>query len=209
MDDVDSSSNTSDASVGVYAALVGASLLWRSMTRSQSHRLGPGAWFLWSVAVLGCLLLLARPEIADRVSDFFSITLGRKLESSSGIERGSWNLQAWTNFLDLNGLGVGLGSARASSFALVLLSNLGALGTALFLGFIARVLIAPKQALGDAAAPVARASRHAVLAVLIAVCVSGTVFDLGLAFYAFAAAASVRGTQRVTRPSTGSTHATA
>ena len=204
-----STSSTAYASLGVYAALVGASLLWRSMSRPQSRRMGAGAWLLWSVAVLGCLLLLARPEIADRVSDFFSVTLGRKLESASGIERGSWNLQAWTNFLDLNGLGVGLGSARASSFALVLVSNLGALGTALFLGFVGRVLIAPKQALGDADAPVARASRHAVLTVLIAVCVSGTVFDLGLAFYAFAAAATVRSTQRAPRSSTGSAHASA
>ena len=80
----------------------------------------------------------------------------------------------------------------------------------LFYGFsVGRVLIAPKQALGDADAPVARASRHAVLTVLIAVCVSGTVFDLGLAFYAFAAAATVRSTQRAPRSSTGSAHATA
>jgi hypothetical protein len=43
---------------------------------------------------------------------------------------------------------------------------------------------------GQDRGPVARAAGHAVLTSLIAASVSGTVFDLGLAFYAFAAAAA-------------------
>jgi hypothetical protein len=187
-----STSSTAYATMAAGAGLLAAALAWRAMQRGTLLRLGGGAWLLWALAVAGCSLLLARPDMADRIGDFFSITLVRKLESSSGIERGSWNAQAWTNFTDLHGLGVGLGSARASSFALVLLSNLGLIGTTLFLAFTGRVLW-PAAPSGDAPADaVARASRHAVLAVLVASCVSGTVFDLGLAFYAFAAAASLR-----------------
>jgi len=204
-----STSSTAYAALGAYVALAAGATLWRALARLQPMRIGAGVWLLWSAAVVACVLVLARPEIADRVSDFFTITLTRKLESSSGIERGSWNMQAWINFVDLNGLGVGLGTARASSFALVLLSNLGALGTALFLAFVARLLMAPKQAAGDDAAPVARASRHALVAALIAACISGTVFDLGLAFYAFAAAASIPVARRELRTSSGGAHVSA
>jgi hypothetical protein len=126
------------------------------------------------------------------LSDFFQITLLRKLESSSGIERSSWNAQAWSNFTETFGVGVGLGSARASSFPLVVLSNLGALGALLFSVLVLLLLHSaftrpPGAVTGQ---PVALAAGHALLASLIAASVSGTVFDLGMAFYAYAAAAS-------------------
>ena len=67
------------------------------------------------------------------------------------------------------------------------------------LAFLARVLIPARVAEpvdaddGDAddgdAAAVRRAARHAVLAGVIAATVSGVVFDLGVAFYTYAAAA--------------------
>ena len=44
----------------------------------------------------------------------------------------------------------------------------------------------------DPESAVPRAARQAVLASLVAATVSGTVFDLGVAFYAFAAAASLQ-----------------
>ena len=187
-----STSSTAYATLAAYIALVALGAGWQTLTRLEPLRFGTGTWLLWGLAVVACLTLLVFPETADRLGDFFGITLVRKLDSLSGIERGSWNLQAWTNFLDVHGIGVGLGSARASSFVLVLLSNVGVLGTALFAAFLARVLIAPARAPEDddaGDAPVRRAARHAVLAGVIAATVSGVVFDLGLAFYAFAAAA--------------------
>ncbi len=205
-----STSATAYASLGLYLGLVAAMLGWQALTRPGPARLGVGAWLLWGVAVAACLLLLLRPELADRIAEFFGVSLVRKLETSSGIERGSWNLQAWTNFLDVYGVGVGLGSARASSFVLVLLSNVGVLGTLLFLAFVLRLLL--PQADGaprDEAAAVARAARHAVVAALIAASVSGVVFDLGLAFYAFAAAAAVGAPQRAPQTTRGGAHVTA
>lgn len=205
-----STSSTAYAGMAVYGALVGAALLWRAVSRSQSFRLGTGAWLLWGVSVAATLVLLARPELADRAGEFFGVTLVNKLDSSSGVERGSWNRQAWENFTALYGLGTGLGSARASSFPLVLLSNVGVLGTALFLAFVARVLLSPLRGVADETAPVVRASRHAVLAALIAVSVSATVFDIGLAFYAFAAAAAAHaGTRQTSTARHGARHATA
>src|SRR5260370_34676128 len=102
--------------------------------------------------------------------------------------RSSANNQAWSNFVDTYGLGVGLGTTKASSFAIVLVSNLGVVGAALFLAFLVNVLRAP----GAETSAVVRAARAAVLAALIAACTSGTVFDLGVAFFAFAPAATVQ-----------------
>lgn len=189
-----STSSTAYATLAAYIGLVALGAAWQTLTRYEPLRFGLGAWLLWALAIGACLTMLLRPETADRLGEFFGVTLVRKLDSLSGIERSSWNLQAWTNFLDVHGIGVGLGSARASSFVLVLLSNVGLLGTALFAAFLVGVLRAPARADtsddedGDAA--VRRAAAHAVGAAFIAATVSGVVFDLGLAFYAFAAAAA-------------------
>ena len=115
---------------------------------------------LWTSSVGA--VALAAPHVFTRVAEFAQATVLSKMQSSSGVERNSWNQQAWSNFRDSYGLGVGLGSARASGFALVLLSNVGLAGT--LTGW-----------------PLASATAH-----------SAAVFDLGIAFYVFAAAASVR-----------------
>jgi hypothetical protein len=126
------------------------------------------------------------------------------MDSSSALERGSWNAQAWQNFIDTWGVGTGLGSARASSYPLVLASNLGVLGLLLYAAFLAHVFFGTTQ---GAVEPIVGASRRAVLAALIAACISAVVFDLGLAFYAYAAAATCH--ERLRRTSTGAQHAIA
>ena len=67
-------------------------------------------------------------------------TVGGKVHSRSGIERATWNWQAWSNFVDTYDLGVGLGSARASSFPLVVLSNRGLPGGLMFSAFLWRLV---------------------------------------------------------------------
>jgi hypothetical protein len=105
------------------------------------------------------------------------------------MERGSWNRQAWINFLETYAVGTGLGSSRASSFPLVLLSNVGAIGTYVFVAFLSSLFRKSpyeQQMTHD----IRSGAQQAVLASLVAATVSATVFDLGVAFYLFAAAAS-------------------
>ncbi|PXW97146.1 hypothetical protein C7444_105246 [Sphaerotilus hippei] len=137
------------------------------------------------------LLMLVSPAVFEPVISFFNLTLFDKMESQSGVERGSWNQQAWSNFLESYGLGVGLGSTRASSYPLVLLSNLGVIGTLLFVIFTLSFLgrSRPKDRSDSEIWPIAVASRHAAASILIGSAIAGTVFDLGIGFYAFAAAA--------------------
>jgi hypothetical protein len=109
------------------------------------------------------------------------------------MERMSWNLQGLANLVDTFGLGVGLGSARVSSFIVTLLANLGLPGTLLYGLFVWGVFQAPA---GDSPpdgdeARLRHAFRHAFAAALCAAAVSATVFDRGPAFYLYAAAAGV------------------
>jgi hypothetical protein len=184
-----STSATAYAGLAGYLACFCLGLLWRAYARGDVPRLS-------SLAMSSCVILLLMGlaysfelEVSVRVSSFFEETLVRKLDSYSGVERGSWNRQAWSNFVDTYGLGVGLGSARASSFPLVLLSNVGCVGTLLFLAFLKHVLWVPRR---SAVGPIACAARQAVLAALIGASVSATVFDLGIAFFAFAAASTLQ-----------------
>jgi hypothetical protein len=141
----------------------------------------------------GCAVVAFAPGVIDRIANFFQLTVVNKLQSDSGLERSSWNRQAWQNFLDTSGIGVGLGSARASSFVLVLLSNLGVLGVLTFTGFAYELM----RAKPSPAVQIGIASRHAALASFIAACVAGTVFDLGILFYLYAAAASATAYQPI------------
>ncbi len=183
-----STSGTAYTGLFLYGCCVAIGLIWRAQARGGVPRLGTLAVGVCLLLVaIGCVLLFELP-VARHVFEFFDSTVLGKLDSESGIERGSWNQKAWSNFLETYGLGVGLGSARASSYPLVLLSNVGVIGTLLFLMF---VISACRGAPAGQIAPVPRAARQALLASLLAASVSGTVFDLGVAFYAFAAAASM------------------
>lgn len=203
--------STSSTAYAALFAYVGAYALWASVSalvRLKAPRIGPLTALLWAALVGLCVVVMLKPEWLDAVNEFLGTTLFRKGDSQSGQERGTWNGKAWENFIDTWGVGIGLGSARASSFALVLLSNTGWIGAALFLTFLLTVRRAALQRQGDGAPAAERlAAFHAVMAALIAATVSATVFDLGLAFYGFAAAAIAGGSTQPSRAPTSASYA--
>lgn len=150
---------------------------------------------LWIIAGCGAVLgtlyvVLFLPAVVSALSDFFNSAVMDKAGSDSGIERMSWNNQGITNFIDTFGIGVGLGSIRASSFIVVLLSNLGVVGVVCYGLFIGRSLLLPVPAhypLEERA--ICFAARHGVIATLICASSSAGVFELGTPFYVWAAAA--------------------
>ncbi|WP_312796323.1 hypothetical protein [Tianweitania sp.] len=146
---------------------------------------------LFSIAVLGLaflmLLLLLAPSIADRVQEFFEETVVGKISDASGRERMMWNEVAFQNFLDSYGLGVGIGGARASSFLLVLLSNVGLPGFILFAGFVASLLwMRLDRTLSAEDRRFVTALRCGLVGALIAESIVGAVFDIGLFVYVMA-----------------------
>lgn len=135
---------------------------------------------------IGMILL---PGVADTVIGFLNEMLFDKLDSQSGQERMMWNAVAYKTFLDTGWLGAGIGSARASSYLLVLLSNVGVPGLVLFVLFLGAILVVPPMAhMDEFDRGVIRAARAGVLAGMAEAMTSGTVYDLGLLFYVLAGA---------------------
>ena len=135
-------------------------------------------------------VLLFMPAVADVLGQFFNDAVLSKAGSSSGVERMGWNAQGMTNFFDTYGIGVGLGSIRASSFLVVLLGSLGVVGGVCYGMFIGKSLLSPVPAdfpLTERA--VCYAARQGMIAALIVASTSAGVFELGSCFYLFAAAA--------------------
>jgi hypothetical protein len=119
--------------------------------------------------------------------DLLNKTIFEKLSTDSGVERTAWNKQALTNFFDTFGLGAGIGSVRASSFPIAVLSNIGIFGAVTYGLFIAIVLFRPVQrGSSHFTVSVQRAARAACFAQLIGSFIAGSFIDVGLPFFAFA-----------------------
>lgn len=97
-----------------------------------------GAWLTVIFAVLGY-------QTVPVVREFFDDSLLTKLESESGVERMSWNVQALRNFADTFMIGAGLGSLRASNWFISSLGSIGLLGTAFYIAFLGSVARAPQN----------------------------------------------------------------
>ncbi len=148
-------------------------------------------------AILTAFVLF--PGLVDQLHQFVEEMLLSKAESQSGRERFMWNAVAFQTFLDTHGFGAGLGSARASSYILVLLSNVGVIGFVLFATFVSAVLAARPLRNGgalDIGNATVRAAKTGLIASLTAACVSGTVYDLGLMFYILAGSAAALASER-------------
>jgi hypothetical protein len=184
-------STSATALVGLGAVL--PVLVFRSLAASRRE---PGAGrplFLFAMAVTIPMIILFvplfMPDVGNSLSEFFNEVVLSKADSDSGRERFMWNAMAYQSFLDTSGLGAGLGSARASSYALVLLSNLGVEGAVIFAIFVLVILAAntrPRLWVSAEASAVARASKVGLLAALATALTSGTVYDLGELFYILA-----------------------
>ncbi|TFL18392.1 hypothetical protein [Jannaschia formosa] len=186
-------STSSSAYVGLVAflSLYGTvrilSALGRRVSRRGASIAGMAIAGLW----LGVVALYAAYIFVEPVQAFFDRALFDKLEGASGQERGSWNAQALVNFADTWGLGAGLGSVRASSWIVAVLSSLGVIGAVLYAGFLRGLLLGQGAWRGgDRQAVTADAMRAGCVALLVSAVLTLPTPDLTLAFYAMAGAAA-------------------
>lgn len=153
------------------------------------------------LATMACVIIVTNPSMSASVYDYLNSLVFNKGLTQSGIERASWNHAALQNFIDTGGLGVGLGTARTSSFALALLSNVGLPGT-IFYSLFVFTCFAPagnrrQRLIVD---DVSLAARNACFGLLLGDLISGALVDQGLIFYVLAALSSVRQWQRPSDP---------
>ncbi|OWU83479.1 hypothetical protein ATO6_18760 [Oceanicola sp. 22II-s10i] len=184
---VRSTSSASYVALIAYLVTVAMFGIWRNLNgRIERRALAIG--MTAALAAWGVLLLfLATYATVQPVRQFFDDVLFNKMSSSSGIERMSWNAQAFKNFVDTYAMGAGLGAVRASSWLMATLASIGVIGTFLFGMFILSVMTGPagRGARREPPSAAVRASRSACLAFLISALLTGATPDMGVIFFAF------------------------
>lgn len=145
------------------------------------------------VLVLGSILLpiaaLVTVLALDAVPSFYAFmdqVVFSKLDSQSGVERGSWNREALRVFFETWLFGAGLGSVRASSLIVSSLATIGLPGVLALFAFLVSIFLRPTPKMGQERALVSGA-KAACLIMLMHASVVLSSPDLGLLFFSLAA----------------------
>lgn len=190
---VASTSTTAYGGAALYLAVVYVASLLRLLVGAVTPtRLAFLAVTPILLVVAGCAIALHEAS-ADFVADALDKLVLRKGSTASALERASWNTQALVNFVDSYGLGIGIGSARASNVVIAVLANLGVIGAATYATFLVTALTAPLREADPALRVPREAAAWSCLALLIAGCLAGTTVDLGLTFFVCTALAASPG----------------
>jgi hypothetical protein len=168
--------------VFVLASITGAAL--RDRLRKQDVLLLVGALVALGV-VIG--IVLNNERVLDPFWRLLDTMVINKASSSSGEERAYWNYRSLQSVIDTAGLGIGIGSSRASSWIIAVMSQLGIVGT-LMMGFLTVEII---RGVGSRGADqhdrevraIANSARAACLAGLVTASISSGDADPGLRFY--------------------------
>lgn len=146
-----------------------------------------------AVVAVALLVWWAAPGAAAAYLELLRTRIIDKLGSAGGLERAQFNLAALRNVVDTHGLGVGLGSSRAASWPIAVLSQLGLLGAApmaLLVLVIARGMAGvPRAAGGDALVTAGDAVCASAAAWLVAASLSAGAADPGALVFVAAAVA--------------------
>jgi hypothetical protein len=183
-----STSTTAYATLAVCAAWMGLASLGRVILRVRVQITDLVLLGIGVVAATALLAVyLADESLFAPVIRLLEITIFNKGTSDSAIERGAWNAQALRGFLDTWGLGVGVGSTRASSWAVAVVSHLGIAGAALMTALVG-MMLRGQAGLDLTRAPLwiiglARGCRAAGLTILVAATVSAPYADPGMLFF--------------------------
>lgn len=118
------------------------------------------------------------PEVAQGTLGFIDSVIFKKYLSESYVERSLWNSTALNAFVQSYGLGVGLGSARASSWQIAVLANLGVFGAATLIIFFGQIFLGNAVHRQDIA--LLRATKLALIPNLAVAALGGTSPNFGL-----------------------------
>lgn len=186
-----STSSTAYASLAVIAVLFAASAGLAALRGRLEIKDVLVFVLVWIALAAGLFAFLLDESLFDPFLSLVDETLFNKATTASGLERAYWNEVSLQAFLDTFGLGTGMGSSRASSWIVAVVSQLGIVGALLFLLLVAELVCGfggstasrgerERMVLGESA-------RAAVIAWLVALSISsgsadpGPIFFVGLA----------------------------
>ncbi len=181
-------STSSTAYGGLFAlGLAAAAGIGRALL---SDRLRPDDLKILALLGFGLALILGlalyRERIFDPVVELVNASLLDKAKSSSGQERTYWNVKSMQAFFDTGLLGVGMGSSRASSWPVAVLSQIGLIG-AMLMGVLVALIVrglgsAERLASRETVAIVASIRAAALASLVAATMINGTP-DPGVVFF--------------------------
>lgn len=181
-------STSSTAYVGL--AIISMPVVFSLLRAFVSGRLVSQDIAILSVAAVSVLAVLAvslhNEKSLDPVMRLVDTTITNKIDSSSGKERTYWNVKSLQAVVDTGGIGIGMGSSRASSWPIAVLSQLGLIGALLMAALLA-VVVRGMGGLGRWTDPetnaVVSSVRASALAGIVSSSISGGSADPGLLFF--------------------------
>jgi hypothetical protein len=187
-----STSSTAYVGLSIVSLPVAFSIL-RSLLRG---RLAIEEILLVAVFVAGAVvtmaIILSNTHFFDSFVHLIDTAVISKATSGSGQERAYWNYKSIQSFFDTNGLGIGIGSSRASSWPVAVLSQLGAAGAVIFVVLITMLIRSGDRTSADPEGSALVASVRACgLAGLVSGSIGSGTADPGMVFFISLAIISV------------------
>lgn len=176
-----STSSTAYAGIAVLVAFYVARLTWRAATGHLFH----DRFLFWELLIVylftmgATLLAMAAPEIFTAPREFLDEIIFNKTKTTSYLERSSWNEIAMDALYGTYGVGVGVGSARTSNWAVAILSNTGFLGGLLMAAFLVSALFRRVQSVDPTRRAIAVGLKPVVIVYIAMACLAGTTPDFG------------------------------
>ncbi len=178
-----STSTTAYVALGLLVCLAGLEWVWRATTAHRHSLARKGLALELGLAVAGmalvCGTLLAAPHLFDPLFRMFDRIVVQKSSSSSFHERGLWTAVSWNAMVDTGGIGVGVGSTRASNSIVGVISSTGVAGGLLYFGFIAQTLLRSTSKSDPEAALLLSAMRWSFLPIFATGVMIGISADFG------------------------------
>ena len=149
-----STSSAAYLGLGLFGAAVAADWCCRAMAPAHERHLRRGlATEFWLAAGAVCavfLVIVAAPHVLAPIYEMIDLMVLQKSTTDSYEERNMWTQVSLQALRATDGLGVGLGSTRASNFAVALFSNAGVFAATCYALFVLQALVLRRAPRHDA-----------------------------------------------------------
>jgi hypothetical protein len=140
-----------------------------------------------AVIVIGLGVVVHDNSALDPLWHLFDTMVLDKASSASARERAYWNYRSLESLYETSGLGLGIGSSRASSWVIAVISQLGIIGS-IMIGYLTLQIfrggrLCHASGLDLETRVTARSMRAASIATLTTATISGSAADPGMIFF--------------------------
>lgn len=183
-----STSSSGLVGLGLFGFLAVIEWTWRALNNTKNKLAKRGLIVeisLLNILMIGALFVfLVKPQLFNPIIDLVDTMVFKKTESSSFEERSMWTSVSWQALLDSYGIGVGLGSTRASNAAVALTSSVGFLGAFFYYSFLIQCFLLKAAKTDEYGEVMITAFRWSFIPPFVVDLLIGTTPDFGL-FNAF------------------------